>query len=80
MELQAEMYIMHPNILRPCMIGPDKSTLLTKLKSYWYRLIYYSTNSLDTYTWPERACYLPSVHHRYPAIYEGCQVSSENLL
>ena len=40
---------------------------------------YYSTNLRDEHIWSKRARYLSSVHNRYPAIYVGCQDSSEIL-
>ena len=41
--------------------------------------IYYSTNSRDAHIWSESHCIPSSVHNRYPAIYVGCQDSSEIL-
>ena len=40
--------------------------------------IYYSMNSCDAHIWSESHCYLSSVHSN-PAIYVGCQDSSEIL-
>lgn len=41
---------------------------------------YYSTNVPAAHIWSKCQCYLSSVHRRYPAIYIGCDESSEVLL
>ena len=40
---------------------------------------YYSTNSRYAHIWSESNFYATSIHKRYPAIYVGCQDSSEIL-
>ncbi len=40
---------------------------------------YYSTNARAAHIWSKCERYLSSVHNRYPAIYVGCENSSEVL-